>query len=98
VELRTGCFEAVQVDLLSQRPLDRVVVHNGEVGNKSARCPIGQAADLIGVERSARALVGDHRVHVPVADDDLACVERGTYDLVHVLCLVSGVQHGFGAR
>src|SRR5450759_2928533 len=72
VELCTGRFKTVEVYLLAQGPLDRYVEQHGEVGDEPARCPIGQAADLIGVERSARALVGDHRVHVPVADDDLA--------------------------
>ena len=81
-----------------QRPLDRDVEHHREVGDQPAGRPVGQAADLVSVEHAARALVGDHRVHVPVADDDLAGIERRPYDLVHVLCLVSGVEHGLGAR
>lgn len=95
MELHAGIFEPI---------LRRDAVHGvGGVGVEEDRQmrpeptdrPPCDAGHLVEVQRSARPLVGDHRIDIPVGDDHFPARQRGSNEFVYVLRLVGGVGERF---
>ena len=97
VELHGLALDPVALGEPAQPVVGLEVEDDGQVRPQVVGRPARDVLDLGELERAAGALVGEHRVDVAVGDDDLAAVERGLDDAVHVLGLVGGVEQGLGA-
>ena len=79
-------------------PLGRVEVEeHRQVGSQVLGGPAGDPLEVGGVQRPARALVGEGGVDVAVGDHDLTPRECRPDDRVHVLGLVGRVEQRLGA-
>ena len=98
VELVTSSFQTILGGDLTGPFAGIDVEQNRHIRYQAGRRPARELADLARVEDPASPLIGDSRVNVAVADDDLALSQSRNDNLVDVLSLVGVVQQSLSAR